>query len=268
MNHSPESPTPTAVPNRNASFYKALAGLYDDLYADVDAQEAVRQWTLLIKLFDSDVFRPTRSLLDVGCGTGKYLGAWAEQGFSVTGMDVNEEMITRARRRARASNWHSRIHIVKGDARVPVCSLGRFSPFALAVAHFNFLNLFPAAEVAEVLKALSIHMAPGGRLVTDCASPRMMPRRCVESLTLPRNQTIRVRTIPERAQKSVLMVYTLADREIGERYWLHSASDLAAAARSAGCTLESVRLWRPDREDNPWPTDRAGTGHRVCIFKY
>jgi SAM-dependent methyltransferase len=268
MNHSPEGPNPTVAPNRNSSFYQALSALYDDLYADVDAKEAVRQWALLIKLIDVGVFGANRGLLDLGCGTGQYLDAWAEQGFSVTGMDVNEGMVTRARRRARASNWHSRIHIVKGDARVPVSSLGRFSPFALAVAHFNFLNLFPTAEVAEVLKALRMHMAPGGRLVTDCASPRMMPRPCVESLTLPRNQTIHVRTVPERAQKSVSMVYTLADREIGERYWLHSAPDLAAAARSADCTLESVRLWRPDREDNPWPTGRAGTGHRVCIFKF
>src|ERR1700751_5714522 len=39
----------------------------------------------------------TGRLVDVGCGTGAYAAALAELGWTVTGVDVSEDMLRRAR---------------------------------------------------------------------------------------------------------------------------------------------------------------------------
>ncbi len=44
------------------------------------------------------------SILDMGCGTGRHSVALAERGFSVTGVDLSEHMLEKARARALAAN--------------------------------------------------------------------------------------------------------------------------------------------------------------------
>jgi len=46
------------------------------------------------------------SILDVGCGTGRHSVALAQHGFAVTGIDLSEDMLKKARARATASNTH------------------------------------------------------------------------------------------------------------------------------------------------------------------
>jgi hypothetical protein len=62
--------------NLNSRFYERIAPLYDSLYDDVDAEEAVRQWCLLVKRcanLPRQTQQPLPRLLDLGCSTGKYL---------------------------------------------------------------------------------------------------------------------------------------------------------------------------------------------------
>lgn len=44
------------------------------------------------------------SILDVGCGTGRHSVALAQHGFAVTGIDLSEHMLEKARARAAAAN--------------------------------------------------------------------------------------------------------------------------------------------------------------------
>ena len=47
------------------------------------------------------------SILDVGCGTGRHSVALAQHGFAVTGIDLSDDMLEKARARATASNTHA-----------------------------------------------------------------------------------------------------------------------------------------------------------------
>lgn len=257
--------------NRNVLFYERIASIYDSLYADVDAEEAVRQWLLLVKRHSAS--RKTRKtsrprLVDLGCGTGRYLDPWAAAGFSVTGVDASKGMISRARKILKTSAWAPQIRLVNCDLRKTSPALMTGRPFDVAVAHLNFLNLFPASEISEVLTSLGSYMAENARLFTDCASPTLMPEPGCDRETLADGTSVEVVTTPNVAEATVTRSYRFRRSEISEKYWLHSTRALKTAASLAGWKLESVFDWRPDRPRAPWlPLQKNADGHRVYIFR-
>ncbi len=104
---------------------------------------------LTLRLLD---VQPSDRLLDLGCGTGDFLGLAASSGATVTGLDFSGAMLAEAARRRDAAA------LVRGDARrLPV----RTASLTVLVSGFtlrNFSPLEPAlAEAGRVL-------APGGRI--------------------------------------------------------------------------------------------------------
>jgi 2-polyprenyl-3-methyl-5-hydroxy-6-metoxy-1,4-benzoquinol methylase len=57
----------------------------------------------------------SRKLLDVGCGTGRHSIEMTKRGYSVTGIDLSESQLARAREKAEAA--HLKIVFSKQDAR-------------------------------------------------------------------------------------------------------------------------------------------------------
>jgi len=149
--------------NPNPEFYEAISTIYDRLYEEVDAAEAVRQWLSLISKFrplPENGCLPLPKLLDLGCGPGRYLEPWATAGFCVMGVDASKGMIREARRRMANLSNPSRVSLFCHDLRRPSADLIRCSPFDIAVAHFNFLNLFPLKEVQDILHQLRLYLPP------------------------------------------------------------------------------------------------------------
>ena len=72
--------------------YHALAASYDRLTNDVDYEATVEFYMQILK---REGLRP-RTVLDLACGTGSVTKILAEMGFSVTGVDMSEEMLTEA----------------------------------------------------------------------------------------------------------------------------------------------------------------------------
>jgi SAM-dependent methyltransferase len=256
--------------NPNPRFYEAIAGVYDRLYREVDAAETVRQWLLLVRprtgLPDLKA-RQLPRLLDAGCGTGRHLILWAAAGFRVTGIDASPAMIARAASRVRRSKWAARIRLLCADVRQENPQFARHGPFAAAVAHFNFLNLFPPGEVEQVLRSLRTAVTPGARLFTDCAPPWLMPKRGCERLDLGGGLAVEVRTFPDRLSGTVTRRYCYRGDWLEEKYWLHSAATLQKAAAAANWQIESVHGWQPDCRSDPWGPPKKNRGHRLYIFR-
>jgi SAM-dependent methyltransferase len=74
------------------SLYDEGADLYDSLFGEVDEEEVAFFAGLLQRA-------PSQRVLSLGCGTGRLEGALSEQGFLITGVDVSEPMLARARQR-------------------------------------------------------------------------------------------------------------------------------------------------------------------------
>lgn len=98
---------------------------------------------------------PGARVLDLGCGTGRPLGAWLlARGFSVTGIDASAPAIHRARERLPAGEW------ICADMRG--LDLGRTFEALLA---WDSLFHLTAADQEAFFPVLGAHAAPGALLM-------------------------------------------------------------------------------------------------------
>jgi SAM-dependent methyltransferase len=118
--------------------YDGIADWYDTEFQPEPSGET---WETLVRLLGEG----TGSLIDVGCGTGAYAQGLAELGWRVTGVDVSEDMLRRARAK--------RVHAVRADAaELPF----EDASFDAAVSIFTHTDVDDwgkvVAEIARVLR--------------------------------------------------------------------------------------------------------------------
>ncbi|NPV61871.1 MAG: class I SAM-dependent methyltransferase [Methanotrichaceae archaeon] len=84
-------------------FFDAHAPLYED---NVFTKNTVREVDFLLEELS---LQPGSSILDIGCGTGRHSIELAKRGYTVTGLDLSSEMLSRAADAARSAgvnvNW-------------------------------------------------------------------------------------------------------------------------------------------------------------------
>lgn len=99
----------------------------------------------------------TRSVIDVGCGTGELCLLFAEMGYQVTGIDISEKMLDAARAKARARNLA--IDYRSGDAENPPFPDGTFDVV------FSRHLLWTLPHPQEALNGWHRVLKKGGRAV-------------------------------------------------------------------------------------------------------
>jgi SAM-dependent methyltransferase len=78
------------------SFTGLHAGHYDLIYGDKPyAAEA----SFVLRQLERQLGRRPSTLLDIACGTGRHAAEFAAAGIEVTGVDINEQLLERARAR-------------------------------------------------------------------------------------------------------------------------------------------------------------------------
>jgi len=134
--------------------YAAFAPFYDAfMELDYDAYAA-----RLLAFFPS----PPRSLLDVGCGTGRLTAALMARGVDVIGVDNSEEMLALARERCPEAL------LLKQDMR----ALDLYGTVEGAVCALDGVNhLLARGDVAAFLSRLRLFIEPGGFFVFDANTP-------------------------------------------------------------------------------------------------
>jgi len=142
-------------------FGQAYASAYDALYADKDYDREVDLIEQSIRRFGQ---KDKSTLLDLGCGTGNHAIPLALRGYSVTGVDRSEPMVSRARAKARELQTAATVDFVTGDLRD--LDLGRRYDAVLmmfAVLGYQLTN----SDVLATLGAAHRHLDPGGLLLFD-----------------------------------------------------------------------------------------------------
>jgi 2-polyprenyl-3-methyl-5-hydroxy-6-metoxy-1,4-benzoquinol methylase len=101
------------------------------------------------------------NILDIGCGTGRHAIELTKRGYSVTGVDLSESQLAKARQKAAELELH--IDFQQQDAR----SLPFRSEFDLAIMLCE--GGFPLMETDEmnfeILQGAAKSLKPGGKLI-------------------------------------------------------------------------------------------------------
>ena len=137
--------------------FARVAPYYDILYRsksyerEADAvSSAISRWSLV----------PVRSLLDVGCGTGRHLRALSTQGWQLTGLDRSKAMLEAARSNLAGPAAPTLIH-----ADAARFDLGhRFDAATCLFATFCYLL---GDDAPSALACVRRHLFPGSVLVLD-----------------------------------------------------------------------------------------------------
>jgi SAM-dependent methyltransferase len=146
------------------SVFQAYSQYYDLLYRDKDYAGEV---DYLRRLVERE--RPgSRSLLDLGCGTGRHDFLLSELGYQVTGVDMSAEMLKvanaeRARRLANAAQAEPP-KFAQGDVR----SVRLGERFDVVVSLFHVMSYqVTNQDLLAALRTLREHVKPGGLVLFD-----------------------------------------------------------------------------------------------------
>lgn len=141
--------------------------LYDDaLFYDLVHGEFAPPETLAF--YEDKIGRFGSPVLELACGTGAYLIPLAEKGFEVVGVDISDEMLSRAQEKA-ASRGVA-VDLRKGD----ICGFELNRKFPLILLLGNSLqHLLTREDVEKCFASVNRHLKPNGRFIVEVFNPSL-----------------------------------------------------------------------------------------------
>lgn len=183
------------------------------------------EWTQRRALAPHLDFPEGTTVLDLGCGVGRWSRASAHKGAQVVGVDLSPTMVDEARRRAEAEGVGERCAFQVGD--LATLDLGRRFDRVLCVTVLQHIVSDDAREAA--VRRIGKHLRPGGRAVLLEAAPtrdwrgsdhaQFRPRTTAEHLRLFERCGLRTLAIEgvdiTWVRKHVLRLYRELPRSLG-----------------------------------------------------
>jgi ubiquinone/menaquinone biosynthesis C-methylase UbiE len=139
--------------------FKRYADFYDSLYEDKNYQE---ECNFVKHVFETHSEKKVNSILDLGCGTGSHALPFADMGYVVTGVDISENMLDIARKKA--ANNKKQIEFVQQDIR----HLKLPQKYDAAVAMFAVMGYQTTnQDFEDTLISVHRHLNTGGLFLFD-----------------------------------------------------------------------------------------------------
>jgi SAM-dependent methyltransferase len=155
--------------------YEAFAPVYDDFTANHNFELWLENLWPAVERHGS----PGRSLLDVGCGTGKSFLAMLDRGWTVTACDISPRMLAIAREKA-----SGRASLLEADMR----TLPQIGQFDLVWCLDDALNyMVDRDELTRALAGMRSNLAPEGLLMFDVNTIRVFRTFFAEEVVVERN---------------------------------------------------------------------------------
>lgn len=135
------------------------ARYYDDIYQSKDYNI---ECDFLEGTFNAFAHGPIHRILDLGCGTGGHAIPLAQRSYSVTGVDLSERMVEKARAKAAKTGLSIAFH--QGD----IHSLKLSQTFDVVIAMFAVISYqITNADLTATIQTARRHLKPGGLFIFD-----------------------------------------------------------------------------------------------------
>lgn len=215
------------------------APYYDAFYAFLDYPVAAGRLHALLR----ERHPQATTLLDVACGTGRYLAQLAPH-YRSSGLDIQQQLLERAARQCPDVRLHH------GD----MCDFHLDARFDVVTCLFCSVAYARTPErVAAAIRCMAEHLAPGGLLVIE---PWIAPQQCwTDRITCEVHdrerdlKIVRMHTHERTERSSVFDIHYMVGtpREVQhfierEELCLMTRDEYAAAMREAGLEAEYLDI--------------------------
>jgi len=151
--------------------YSEYAEYYDIIYKAYLEKTVPRLIDFVVEVFRRDAGINVRDVLDIACGTGGPTIELARRGYNVVGLDISEEMIRIAARKAGEAGLD--VKFIVGDMR----RIGFVEKFDAVTCFFTSINYVLDDEGIEGLfRSVYRCLRSGGVFIADVPNPFKMDR--------------------------------------------------------------------------------------------
>ncbi|ASJ09211.1 SAM-dependent methyltransferase [Thermococcus siculi] len=140
--------------------YTVLAEYYDTIYRR-RAERIMEEIDFVEEIFREDAGRPVKGVLDLACGTGIPTLELARRGYDVIGLDLHEEMLEIARRKAKKEGL--KIKFIQGDA----LKIEFEEEFDAVTMFFSSITYFDDSAIQQLFNSVKRALRPGGVFIAD-----------------------------------------------------------------------------------------------------
>ncbi len=220
-------------------FHTAFSDDYLRLYAHRNDEEADRQVESAVKLVP---FQPGQAVLDIACGSGRHMRAFARRGARVTGIDLSPVLVKAAR--GRLAKEGLRVVVCCGDMR----RMTYREKFDGTTVWFTSLGYFAAvSEDRKAIIRLAAALKPGGWWWIDLANPafveaNLVPhsKRLIDGIDGKAKVTEERRLVGRRIEKKTRIVDEQGPRSYLESVRLYRPEEFGPLIKAAGLKTDGV----------------------------
>jgi len=238
------------------SFFSGIyAKVLPHVFSDKDTAHHVRIVKRLLRL------RKGQRVLDVPCGMGRLTIPLAKMGIEMTGVDLTDSYVRRARRDAKA--YGEGVRFIQSDMR----DIDFDSEFHAAFNWFGSFGYFSDAGNLEFCKRIFRALKPGGKFLVEAINRSWIVShfRPLGEQTIGRVKVIQRSRLLRRSSR-VETTWTFSRGKTTEtrtsNMRIYNAADIRALLRAAG--FRDVTLFGASRLAGP-PAARFHRRHRRII---
>lgn len=210
--------------------FGAYARYYNLLYKDKDYTGEADYIHRLIGQHQPQA----RTILDLGCGTGRHDQLLTRHGYELTGVDQSAEMLAVA-----ATNAHPTLNFLQGDIR----SIRLEKTFDVVISLFHVVSYQTSnEELAAVMATARAHLKPGGIFIFDCwYGPAVLTDRPSIRIKRLEDETTAITRIAEP------LMYP-NDNRVDVHYQVHARDKQSGETAELHETHRMRYLFRPELE--------------------
>jgi SAM-dependent methyltransferase len=220
-------------------YREAFAEDYLWLYAHRSEKEAMAQVRTAAKLLP---FESGQKVLDIACGGGRHMLAFARRGAQVTGIDLSKTLVLLARKRFREEKLKAVVR--HGDMR----NLSYSKRFDGATIWFTSIGYFPTkVEDRKVIGGLAAALKNNGWWWIDLPNPAYLEAHLVPYSKSHRRGPNGLATVIEnrriigrRVEKSIDIMDTAGTRKYRESVRLYRPEQFGELIKKTGLTTDGI----------------------------